>query len=253
MQTKIFLVLPELLEGIDISFNIQNIKSIYPIYISCDIMNQHEYRCLKCNKLVKNNGFYTHRGCSISYKRTLISDSMIRIYDFKINDLTEILKDNIGRFYSIIIDYDFFISDLLKRECIFFYVVVPSHSLLKSMEIKETETNKDLSKYKNRNALRNGKKLDESDSKLKKLTKITNDINCEKPYGFMRLVSETNDIVSFLKNFKKQIEFDESIKEHVSDINERRFEYNKAIFDLVNSKKTTDFTKTYNNNTTLFL
>lgn len=205
-----------------IKYKEENIKSIYPIYVSCGIMNQREYRCSRCNELVKNIDFSSFRGCSncsISYKRTLISDSMIIISDFKINDLKEILKDNIGRFDSIIIDYDFFISDLLKRECIFFYVVVPSHSLLKSMETKETETNKDLSKYKYRNALRNGKNIDESDSKLKKLTKTTNDINCEKQYGFMRLVTEISDIVLFLNNFKKQIEFDESIKEHVSDIN----------------------------------
>lgn len=223
-----------------IKFKEENIKSINPIYLTLSNMDKKEYRCLKCNELVKNIDFSSFRGCSnctISYKRTLISDSMIRISDFKINDLKEILKDNIGRFDSIIIDYDFFISDLLKRECIFFYVVVPSNSLLKSMETKETETNKDLSKYKYRNAMRNGlkngKMVYEFDSKLKKLTKITNDINCEKQYGFMRLVTEISDIVLFLNNFKKQIEFDESIKEHVSDINNRNYNFNKYVFDMV--------------------
>lgn len=218
----------------------ENVKIIYPTYTAMNVLRQPVNCCKNCGLEVRID-FSSFRGCSncsISYKRTLISDSMIRISGFKINDLKEILKVNIGKYDSIIIDYDFFISDLLKRECIFFYVVVPSHSLLKSMEIKEfkeSETNKDLSKYKFRNALRNGKNLDESDSKLKKLTKITNDINCEKPYGFMRLVTETNDIVSFLKNFKKQIEFDESIKEHVYNINNRKYNFNKYVFDMVDN------------------
>ena len=241
MQTKIFLILPELLEGIDIKYTEEeNVKIIYPTYMTISVLQQPERCCRNCGLVVGINSPYMRScECSISYKRTLISDSMIRISGFKINDLKEILKDNIGKFDSIIIDYDYFISDLLKRECIFFYVVVPSHSLLKSMEIKESETNKDLSKYKYRNALRNGlkngKMVYEFDSKLKKLTKITNDINCEKQYGFMRLVSGTSDIVLFLKEFKKQIEFDDSIKIHVSNMNNDNYNYSKAVFDLVDN------------------
>ena len=223
-----------------IKYKEENVKIVYPTYTGMSIIQTPEKYCMNCGGVVDICSSYV-RGCvcSITYKRTLISDSMIRISDFKINDLKEILKDNIGRFDSIIIDYDFFISDLLKRECIFFYVVVPSHSLLKSMETKETETNKDLSKYKYRNAMRNGlkngKMVYEFDSKLKKLTKITNDINCEKQYGFMRLVTEISDIVLFLNNFKKQIEFDESIKEHVSDINNRNYNFNKYVFGMVDN------------------
>ena len=220
-----------------IKYKEENVKIVYPTYIGMSVIRQPEECCMNCGGVVGIDSSYV-RGCecSITYKRTLISDSMIRISDFKINDLKEILKENIGKYDSIIIDYDFFISDLLKRECIFFYVVVPSHSLLKSMEIKEikeSETNKDLSKYKYRNVLRNGKNLDDSDSKMNKLTKTTNDINCDKQYGFMRLVTEISDIVLFLKNFKKQIEFDESIKEHVSDINNRNYNFNKYVFDMV--------------------
>jgi hypothetical protein len=157
---------------------------------------------------------------------------MIRITDFKINDIKEILKQNIGKFEYIILDYNQFVSDLLKRECIFFYVVVPSHGLISVLSNNQNENNNDLTKYKNRVSIRNGKNSDTS--KIDNLTKLTNKINCEKQYGFVRLSTDISDIILFLKEFKKQIDFDNSIVDIVSDMNERNYMFSKFVFDKVN-------------------